>query len=53
MVYRYVRIKNLHTIGYKLDLPDSFTVECFEIIQAEIEKQKGLREKRGKINSRN
>lgn len=53
MVYRYVRTLNLHEMGYRLDVPDSFTAECFAIIQEEIAKQTQLKEKHGKGNRRN
>lgn len=46
-MYRYVRTKNLNEMGYTIGLPDSFSIECFGIIQAEIEKQKALKEKHG------
>lgn len=37
-------------MGFSVPLPDSFSCDCFAIIQEEIEKQKRLKEKHGKIN---
>jgi hypothetical protein len=57
MVYRFVRTKNLKEMGYAIELPDSFSCECFAIIQDEIGNQERLKakfkEKNGKVNSRN
>lgn len=44
-----MRVKNLMDMGYRFNDLDSFTADCFAIIQEEIEKQKQLREKHGKF----
>ena len=50
MVHRFVKTRNLKEMGFSVPLPDSFSCDCFAIIQEEIEKQKRLKEKLGKIN---
>lgn len=48
MVYRYVKTANLKEMGYVLTPPDAFSVDCFLLIQEELEKQRQLKEKHGK-----
>jgi len=50
MVHRFVKTRNLKEMGFSVPVPDSFSCDCFAIIQEEIEKQKRLKEKHGKIN---
>lgn len=43
---------NMKEMGLPIDSVDCFTLECFFIIKAEIDKQSALKEKHGKVNRR-
>ena len=45
-----MRTSNLKEMGYALQAPDCFSADCFEIIQGEVEKQRKLKEKHGKVD---
>ena len=50
MVHRFVIMGHMKEMGFSVPEPDCFTVECFLIIKSELERQRALKEKHGKVN---